>query len=405
VLVAAFLGFLLLGIGAVGCVSFGITEIANHDSIFLNDGLGEVLTVLGVYFTVPYLFCIIAFAVVVMQPRCFSGADVKAEWIVLYSLTLVMFLVQQSITDIYLDLLLNHWVLFIAVGDIAAFAAYIFFRFETPHATVGYVLLYAMKMTVQWPEVGRTAAQSFFGPNGVNVMLFLSIPIVHFPLYVMGTGSGTTAQVIVKENSVEGRQQHNIVETFTGNFNLFLLHLLHSLDIIAMYGFSLPSETGAVYAAAPAQLNVMIIVIVCCAFLGNNLSVVHLFYRRPGVERAEIPFLPRKFLEATREAEKDDEEHGTNRRRMFQYTLFMLVVCDVPMLLTRFEVWRNNYGPLNIFVAKNIKSVVDAIMMVTRTDRSQERKERAMSRGSQPSPNRVLRATSVLDPSSVAAEL
>lgn len=374
VAIAALLGFFLIGVGAIGCVCFGIVEITSKDSVFLNDGLGEVLTVLGIYFTVPYLFCVGAFIVIVIRP--FENVSLSEqrssglETNVLFGLTILCFLVQQVFTNIYLDILVSRWVLVVIILDVAVLATHLYFRFEKPYASLLYTMCYAVKMSIQWGNAYETADQQFFGPNGVCVMLFLCIPLIQFPLYVMGT-SGTRMEVTQRgDNAIEGRAAPaDIVASFTNNFNLFLSHLLNSLDIISMYNFAfVPPESNVNQVAAPRQLKVFVMILIFIAFVGNNVSVVHLFYRRVDVEEAEIILLPKKFRQVTKSVDVVEDEGGSQRRRIFQYLLFMLVVCDVPMLLTRLELWRQQYSTLNIFVAKNIKSIADAVILVMRAD-------------------------------------
>lgn len=382
VVIAALLGFFLIGIGAVGCVCFGIVEITSNDSIFLNDGLGEVLTVLGIYFTVPYLFCVGAFIIIVLRPFEDSSESIEVEkksnvleTNVLFVLTILCFLVQQVFTNIYLDLLEDRWVLFVIVLDVAVLGTHLYYKFEKPHASVLYTISYAIKMSVQWGNAYQTVNEPFFGPNGVSVMLFLCIPLIQFPLYVMGT-SATRMEVTQRaDNAFEGRaSSEGIVTSFTNNFNLFLSHLLNSLDIISMYNFAfVQPESNINQVAAPPQLKVFVMILIFIAFVGNNVSVLHLFYRRDNVEEAEIVFLPRKFRQITKAVDAGDES-SSQRRRIFQYLLFMLVVCDVPMLLTRLELWRQQYSTLNIFVAKNIKSIADAVILVMRADYSSDKK-------------------------------
>lgn len=208
----------------------------------------------------------------------------------------------------------------------------------------------------------RRWANPFFGPNGVLAMLFLTIPIIQFPLYV----SGAT-----------GDQSVTIVEDFSTRFNLYLSHLLHSLDVISIYRFSFTAPVTTVdYVKCPAPFKSLIIMMIALSFCGNNISILHLFYRRKGVEDAEIPLLPQRFLDASRRIERDhagvktDREVASHQRRMFQYFLFMLVVCDVPMLIARLELWRKSYWKLDIFVAKNLKNIIDVLMLMMRSDRT-----------------------------------
>jgi hypothetical protein len=358
IMATALVGFLLVGGAAVGCVVFGIFEIVSSDAIFLNDGLGEVLTVLGIYFTVPYLFCVFAFLIVVLRPklRMMNNRD----YFLLSGITIVLYVLQQAITDKYLTILVGMGSLALVVGDAAVLAAMLYYGVDHPRPIVLYVVLYVTKMAVQYNKAYETDQQSFFGPNGVSVMLFLCIPVIQFPMYVMGGGSGNS--------------NVDIVAQFARNFNLFLSHLLSSLDIISLYGFAFTKpESTANTAAAPTPFKNLILILVIVGFLGNNLAVIYLFYQRDGTHHAEIPFMPQKFKEVSRHADGgEDAEASSHQRRLFHYMLFMLVVCDVPMLLTRLELWRQQYAPLNIFVAKNIKGIVDAIMLVLRADHSNE---------------------------------
>ena len=357
IMATALVGFLLVGGAAVGCVVFGIVEIVSNDAIFLNDGLGEVLTVLGIYFTVPYLFCVFAFLIAVLRPKVISQITTNREYVLISGITIVLYLVQQGITDKYMTILVGNGSLALIAGDVLVLAAMLYDGVDHPRPVAMYVLLYVVKMAVQYNNAYETDQQNIFGPNGVSVMLFLCIPVIQFPMYVMGGSSNTV----------------DIVEQFARNFNLFLSHLLSSLDIISLYGFAfIQPVSTANTAAAPTPFRNLILILVIVAFLGNNLSVIYLFYQRSGIHHAEIPFMPQKFREVSRQADGEDAEASSHQRRLFHYMLFMLVVCDVPMLLTRLELWRQQYAPLNIFVAKNIKGIADAIMLVLRADHSNE---------------------------------
>ena len=359
VVLVATLGFFLIGAGAIGCVVFGIVEIVGKDSIFMNDGLGEVLTVLGTYFTIPYLCILISFVVVTKQLRClgmFNFWSRHADTVMLI-VTLLLYVVQQAFTDIYLVLLNDRRMLGLIVLDVLVFAAWCYYKFEKSHPGMMYVVMYVIKMIIQWTNAYKTESEPVFGPNGVSVMLFLCIPIIQFPLYVAGT-SGEPGKI-------------EIVEEYTNNFNLYVSHLLHSLDIISMYSFAfVQPSSDQKHMEAPTQFRTLLIILISSSFLGNNLSLLHLFYHRQGINTAEIPLLPQILKEASRKTEIRGQEEAKNsmQRRLFQYMLFMLILCDVPMLLARLELWRKQYAPLSIFVAKNIKDIVDCSMLMLRAN-------------------------------------
>lgn len=356
-LVAAALTFSLIGVASIGCVAFGIIEIASGDAIFLNDGLGEVLTVLGTYFTIPYLFIFGTFVVSSTNFNCFKFLNRDFGLLPQHAMllvTLLMFVLQQVVTNMYMRILHGDAALAVIIGDVVVIASFLYFRLQEAHPGMLYALLYMCKMAVMFNNAYKTSQEKFFGPNGVSAMLFLCIPIIQFPLYVAGTW--------------ETKRSVNIVEVFVGNFNLYLSHLLHSLDIISMYGVAfLSPDTTESHVGLPGPFKVLIAFCVCIGFVSNNVSVLHLFYQRRGIADAEIVLLPQAIRDMSRGTGAEDIKQS-HARRIFQYMIFMLVVCDVPFVIARMELWRKQYAPLSIFVAKNLKDIVDVVMLMKRVD-------------------------------------
>ena len=360
VVAAAVLGFVVIGVVSAGCVVFGVYEIATDDAIFNNDGLGEVLTVLGLYFTVPYITILVAFVAVAFRIKCECFSRFQPALIIIGAV-LLMIVLQQCLTDTYLYLQLGPWSLFVLVLDIGVFASIVYFRLS-PLSGYCYAVSYAIKFALQWHNAYELKDQGFFGPNGQVAMMFLCIPIVQLPLYmsVLSDGSG------------------GLVDVFVANFNLFLSHLLHSLDIISMFLFAFtPPFATTETEPCPTPLRWLILIQVFLGFIANNCSLLHLFYQRQGGSEAEIAFLPKKFRDVASRADyaddSVDEMERSHHRRMFQYFLLMLVTVDVPFFVSRVELWRKRYYPLDLFVAKNLKALVDVAMLLLRTDKQRER--------------------------------
>ena len=375
----AVFGFVVIGLVSIGCITFGAYEIATANRIFLNDGLGEILTILGLYFTTPYLFCLGIFVVVIFDLGCCGFLRqghrfVPATFIIIFVMTLVT--VQQAITDRYLTILFGNWALLIVALDVGVIGAILFLGLS-PASGYLYTCLYALKMGLQWGRAYVTKDQPFFGPNGMVANLFMCIPIIQLPLYtstlarrgeLASTGEPGAAAALAAVGST-------FIDVFVSNFNLFLSHLLHSLDIISMFLFAfVPPVATAENKRTPTPFRWLIGVFMLLAFIANNCSLLHLFYQRIGDIDAEIPFLPKRIREASRRSdEADDNVQRSHHRRMFQYFLLMLVVCDFPFLVSRFELWRQSYAPLDIFIAKNLKDLCDVFALLLRTEKQRER--------------------------------
>jgi hypothetical protein len=361
VVAAAVVGFVIIGLVSVGCTIFGIYEIAANDVIFKNDGLGEVLTVLGLYFTVPYVAIVVFFFVQVFHVKCDCFSKVNPGWIIVGFVALLI-VGQQAVTDTYLYLLLGPWSLFTILLDIVVFASIFYFRLS-PYSGYCYTFCYAVKFALQWNSAYTLKNQAFFGPNGQVAMMFLCIPIVQLPLYmsVLADGSGK-----------------NIVDVFVSNFNLFLSHLLNSLDIISMFlfVFTPPHDTDETE-GCPAPLRWLIMLQVFSGFVANNCSLLHLFYRRSDGIDTELTFLPKRFRETTSSRDvvdtSADDAARSNQKRMFQYLILMLFTVDGPFFVSRIELWRRRYYPLDIFVAKNVKDLLDIAILLVRTEKQRER--------------------------------
>lgn len=404
VMVVAVLGFLLIGIIDVGCVAFGIVELASGDAIFLNDGLGEVLTVLGTYFTIPYLFILITF--IALSNRFTLLPFLKKDFgllplHVMLAVTFVLFMVQQAFTDKYLALLRGDELLGFIAWDVLTALMYGYFRLTSPYAGMMYTVMYMSKLAAQWNYNYLSENQQFFGPNGILAMLFMTIPIIQFPLYVAGsldeseddndllttTFGGAGASGAANGKAGKKKSGSHLADAFTKRFNLFLAHLLHSLDIISLYRFSFIDEEeigqSDVYTLCPTPFKNLLAVLICVAFCANNLSILHLFHQRKGYRDAEIPFLPKRLQEASRRVEdetaqnevsgsREESENASYQRRIFLYFMVMAVLCDLPLLVSRLELWRKDYWKLDIFIAKNCKNIADVIILMMRVDRNKK---------------------------------
>ncbi|EAN82451.1 hypothetical protein Tc00.1047053503647.40 [Trypanosoma cruzi] len=366
-----FVVFVVVAGGSFACVFFGIFEIVGHDSMLMNDGLGEVMTVLGICFTVPCVFCVAVFAALTLDFSCLPSIPFFSKYVVM-GLILISFVVQQVLCDVYLFGVLGFLVTAVAVLDVFVFGLYFFFRLRSFYiSNVLTVVLFVGKTTVLWgmtyiphAEGGEAEGQQQqIGSNGLFAMLVLTVSIVQLPLYIMETNESSGLQDgIITENS--------IVENFNNNFNLLLLHLLNSLDIFTVYGSIISfNNRGGALRTIPEPFRILIFIIASVAFVGNNVGVIHLFYARDGVEHAELICLPKKLRDATNQWNSTDVG-GSHKRRILQYLLFLVVVCDAPFLAVRTQLWLRGHQMLSVFLIKNVKSILDTVMVVLRVGRS-----------------------------------
>ncbi|ORC92780.1 uncharacterized protein TM35_000021060 [Trypanosoma theileri] len=349
--------------GSFACVFFGISEIVNKDRTLMNDGLGEVMTVLGIFFTIPCIFCIVALAMLALNFSCCRTIPSFSKFIVL-ALIIISFVAQQVLTDVYIFSIIGLYALSVVVLDVCVLLCHAYYRFHRFYLpTILTILLVAGKISVICFYANLIRLDSHLGPIGIRAVLFLTIPIVQLPLYIT-----IPRDVNMMENP--SSYQETIVENFNNNFNLFLLHLLNSLDVISMYGsFVVQEPEGKKFIPTPEPFRILIIIIVCIAYVGNNVAVIHLFFKRDGVEHAELRCLPRNLRDATNQWSSTDIS-GSHKRRILQYILFLLVVCDIPLLAVRIQLWWKGYQMLSVFVTKNIKSILDVIMVLLRVGHS-----------------------------------
>ncbi|KAH9577678.1 hypothetical protein LSM04_006189 [Trypanosoma melophagium] len=355
--------------GSFACVFFGVSEIINKDKILMNDGLGEVMTILGIFFTLPCILCIIALAVFALNfPRCRTIPSCSKFFVL--ALSIISSTLQQILTDVYLFSFIGPYALSVVVVDIFVLLCHAYSRFRQFYfPTIFTIFLFTGKMAVLWVFANKIHLDCKLGSIGVRAVLFLTIPIVQLPIYMT-----IPRELNTLENS---SYQETIVENFNNNFNLLLLHLLNSLDVISMYvSFVVKEPKGKDFLPTPEPFRILIIIIVCIAYVGNNIAVIHLFFKRDGVEHAELKCLPRNLRDATNQWSSTDFS-GSHKRRIIQYMLFLLVVCDIPLLAVRIQLWCRGYQMLNVFVTKNIKSILDVIMVVLRVEHSDGYNERS----------------------------
>ncbi|RNF15911.1 uncharacterized protein Tco025E_05347 [Trypanosoma conorhini] len=369
-----FVVFSVVAGGSFACVSFGISEIVSHDSILMNDGLGEVMTVLGICFTLPCVFCVVVFAALTLGlSRCPSTPHFGTLAVI--GLTLISFVAQQILCDAFFFHFVGAAAAAVVVADVCVFATYIFMRYRGLYVqTVLSVLLFVGKTAALWgvtftPRAEEEPKPRRLSSSGLFAMLVLTVSIVQLPLYATAarerSGPDDTS---VAENS--------IVENFNNNFNLFLLHLLNSLDIFTVYGSVVfPSAPESSLPTLSKPFRVLIFIIVSIAFVGNNVGVVHLFYARDGVEQAELACLPKRLRDATNQWSSTDVG-GSHKRRILQYMLLLILVCDAPLLAVRTQLWWRDQQMLSVFLVKNIKAILDTFMVVLRVDRSRGSAER-----------------------------
>ncbi|RNF00001.1 hypothetical protein TraAM80_07865 [Trypanosoma rangeli] len=367
-----FVVFSVVAGGSFACVVFGISEIASHDSTLMNDGLGEVMTVLGICFTLPCVFCVVVFASLALGLSC-CPSNPRFSTLLVIGLTLISFVTQQILCDVFLFRFIGFPTAAALVADVCVAASYIFLHARSFYVpTVLTVVVFVGKTAALWGVTFTRHAdeqqrhyqqQQQLSSSGLFAMLALTVSIVQLPLYITETREWSG-----RDNNVVA--ENTIVGNFNNNFNLLLLHLLNSLDIFTVYSSVLfPGTRKGSLRTVPEPFQILISIIVSVAFVGNNVGVIHLFYARDGVECAELMFLPKRLRDAINQWSSTDA-NGSHKRRILQYMLLLIVVCDVPLLAVRTQLWWRDHQMLSIFLIKNIKAIFDMFMVVLRVGRS-----------------------------------
>ena len=421
-------GFLLVGVVCLGSIGYGVYQTVTKTG---DAGSGQVLTVLGMYFSVPYLLIMAAFIVGIFDIRIFrSGASF---WTTRTTVVVValLFVVQQGFSNVYLVLLHGPASLAIVAADLVVLAMLCTWQL-CPNTCVAYVLLFALKMGLVWGDAWKFAGEAVFGPSGFATMLFVCIPIIQMTLF-----SPTL-------------ENEGISQAFVSRFNIATTHLLHSLDIIAFFTFCFRplTDVGDVR-AAPTPLRWLMMVLALVAFCANNLGVPLLFFRQ-AFRRLELPSSAATMMDAAQssasyrdfralggassggggggggragsvpmhaDAEGGDGSslpradasdsafgfgsggpadgarllsqqrplHGgaggegegvggggggggqSENEQMLTFMLIMLMLCDFPFLVTRLSLWAGRMDRVDVFAAKNIKAMIDVMMLLTRT--------------------------------------
>jgi hypothetical protein len=418
------IGFLLVGAVCLGSIGFGAYRTATSS----NDlgGSGQVLTVLGMYFSVPYLFVLGVFILAVFDFQVLRPG--VAFWTSRSTLVAVaaLFVVQQAFADVYLVLLLGPGALGILVGDLVVLGMFVTWQL-CPNTCVGYVLLFAIKMGLVWGDAWRFAAEPVFGPSGFATILFICIPVIQLTLFSPSLTN-------------EG-----ISQAFVSRFNIATAHLLHSLDIISFFSFCFTPLTNTdISLAPPTPLRWLMLLLSLIAFGANNLGVPLLFFRQSfrslklalssqlaggAAERVTYSTTSHRnfsavdaaaattagasgatdavgygligatedggaaggmFPEASapdpstlsvprgdgsRERGGGGDSSGggggggapDEKEQMLAFMLLMLMLCDFPFLVTRLALWSGRFQRIDVFAAKNIKAIVDVVMILTRT--------------------------------------
>eukprot|EP00743_Colponemidia_sp_Colp-15_P021463 GILK01028451.1.p1 GENE.GILK01028451.1~~GILK01028451.1.p1 ORF type:complete len:183 (+),score=9.93 GILK01028451.1:1-549(+) len=151
---------------------------------------------------------------------------------------------------------------------------------------------------------------------------------------------------------------------------------MHTLDLITLFYFAfIAPTTNQTQKEAPLPFRILIAILFCFGFFTNHAILLHLFYNREDIHLANIPLIQPIIKAANRAmksegggANPDADPKKSYQRRLFQYMLVMLAVVDVPLLIARLELWSGQYAPLSIFVAKNIKDIVDVAMLTLRVN-------------------------------------
>jgi hypothetical protein len=431
---AGIFGFLLVGIVCLGSIGFGVYQVlrakdsSNSISTQIlgedegpqgNNGSGEILTVLGFYFSVPYLFVLGVFILAVFDFTIMKKNAIFWTGTTTIVFVIALYVIQQAFCNVYIVLLHGYSSLAILIGDFIVLGMFIGWKL-CPNTCVAYVILFAVKMGLVWGDAWKFAGEPVFGSSGFASLLFVCIPIIQLTLF-----SPTM-------------ENEGISQAFVSRFNIATTHLLHSLDIISFYTFCFrPIEAHNNFQATPAPLRWMMLFFVIVAFCANNLGIPLLFFRQSFKSMNNI--IPAKMrtssiltatqqsvshrdfhaIESIQQHQQQQQQQLSNKggllssssnfsmqnensfiggdrinnnsnsnsnnnnnddggggggsgtyynehEQMLTFMLVMLVLCDFPFLTTRLTLWSRDLERMDVFAAKNIKAMLDVIMLLTK---------------------------------------
>lgn len=405
------IGFVLVGLVCLGSVAFGGYQIATRDTTGGNNS-GEVLTVLGLYFSVPYLLILGAFLYTAFDFNVVKkGASFWTHNTTL-AVVILLFIVQQGFSDVYLVLLHGPGALTVLIADLVVLVMLFVWQL-CPNTCVAYVILFGLKMGLIWGQAYTLLKEPVFGPSGFAAMLFICIPIIQMTLF---------------SPSLENE---GISQAFVSRFNIAMTHLLHSLDIISFFAICFkPLEGGGIaqLKPIPIPLRWTMLVLSLIAFGANNLGIPLLFFRskfrritlpqphsgagdsimavaNSSVSHRDFHLMADPQLNSNEsfyasgagggggggdeQQGRDSSSRGSGsgskkgedgdantaaavleyneNEQMMTFMLLMMMLCDFPFLAARFALWGTQVERMDVFAAKNIKAMLDVCMLLTRS--------------------------------------
>eukprot|EP00759_Apiculatamorpha_spiralis_P028797 PhF_6_TR31287/c0_g1_i1/m.45844 len=348
VFILASVAFALVGLVTIALIVVGYQELQPSSQYLGIEGMAEVLLILGIYFLIPYVFVMLCG--IVMK---FRWGDTLTEtestklWLTAMNLTLLLaFLIQQVFTDMYLTRYRGvEYVAVFLIFDVVIPFVYANKHFH--HTTVPtylYTAVYMVKLALMWDVVQLMDPNDpawVYGPNGMRVMLFLSIPIVQLPVYISLIEKG-----------------QNVMQAFTRQMNAVLGHLLHSLDIFTFFELSFSPN------AVPSSVFELNCALTCVAFLANNVCFASLFHKTQKFEEFS------KTIDSSAPYERMDDAWKTERTnielRVLTYLLVLTFFVDLPFLISRVVMWYLDNVQLTLFIAKDGKNLIEVTMLIVR---------------------------------------
>ena len=228
------------------------------------------------------------------------------------------------------------------IPDIAL-ALLIFRTKATAFFATLYVLILCVKMMILWPALTTAnfnSPNNPLGPNGLKVLLLLTIPNVQFPVLTARVGKGT-----------------DLFDAYTQNMAAVFTHTMHVMDTIDMY-FILLQPQGDDFSV---DVQYMLLMFSVMGAVACNLYHVLLFFDMDdGTDGAAGAVRLRRLGDVAALSGRE----GTKDERLLHYLLWLLFFVDLPYLAVRLIAFLVHGTQISVFLAKNFMMITASTILV-----------------------------------------
>jgi hypothetical protein len=349
------IGQILLVIVSLIFFFFGASNKANI--IVQTDGYNEVFLVLGCLFLGPVIYTLYELATKFCAPTMKPSTELKLwTWGIRVAITL-SFLAQAACLMVYLYAYVGQECLAFLVADIILLAIMLLRMSWTSLWTTIYVLIFAVKIGIFWPNLDPSATDNHssttpapsgnhflsiyndLGENGWLATLFITIPIIHFPVHLSRLPTAGS-----------------IPEAFMSNMGAVFAHMLHYLDTLELYFLGV-KRTGL-----PVDVQYLILMFSLMGCVTCNVYFISLFYQDDTVEKTLKRFQPSVVGVFS-------AEEGVKNEDLLHFFLWMLFFIDLPYAALRGIIWIVHGTDLSVFFAKNLMMMASVATLIIQHSR------------------------------------